>query len=232
MFCICSLLGVLWCLKIVCHLPSGSDGRVCLQCKRPRFNRWVRKIPWRRQWQPIPVFLPGKFHGRRSPGDCSPWGHRKTGLSDFHIHMFSVSRLSSFCGSAGKESCLPCRRLGSVPGLGRSPGEGKGYPLQYSGLENSMDCIVHGLAKSQTWLTFTFTLCMVWNVFYLRWFTWDCPAFPTQLAEDTFLHSIFFLLCQRWVVHRCYVFISGLSFHWFLCLSLCQHQAVLITVAL
>ena len=40
-----------------------------------------------------------------------------------------------------------------VPGLGRSPGEGKGYPLQYSGLENSMDCIVHGAAKSWTWLS-------------------------------------------------------------------------------
>ena len=43
--------------------------------------------------------------------------------------------------------------LGSIPGLGRSPGEGKGYPLQYSGLENSMDCTVHGLAKSQTQLS-------------------------------------------------------------------------------
>ena len=40
--------------------------------------------------------------------------------------------------------------LGLLPGLGRSPGEGKGYPLQYSGLENSMDCIVHGVAKSRT----------------------------------------------------------------------------------
>ena len=43
--------------------------------------------------------------------------------------------------------------LGSIPGLGRSPGEVKGYPLQYSGLENSMDYIVHGVAKSQTWLS-------------------------------------------------------------------------------
>ena len=40
--------------------------------------------------------------------------------------------------------------LGSIPGLGRSPGEGKGYPLQYSGLENSKDCIVHGVARSRT----------------------------------------------------------------------------------
>ena len=41
----------------------------------------------------------------------------------------------------------------SIPGLGRSTGEGKGYPLQYLGLENSMDCIVHGVTKSQTWLS-------------------------------------------------------------------------------
>ena len=48
------------------------------------------------------------------------------------------------CGSAGKESTSNVGDLGSIPGLGRSPGEGKDYPLQYSGLENSMDCIVHG----------------------------------------------------------------------------------------
>ena len=54
------------------------------------------------------------------------------------------------CGSAGKESTCNVGDLGSIPGLGRSPGEGKGYPLQYSGLENSVDCVVHGVAKSQT----------------------------------------------------------------------------------
>ena len=57
------------------------------------------------------------------------------------------------CGSAGKESAFSEGDLGSIPGLGRSPGERKGYPLQYSGLENSMDCIVHGVAKSQTRLS-------------------------------------------------------------------------------
>ena len=46
--------------------------------------------------------------------------------------------------------------LGSIPGLERSPGEGEGYPLQYSGLENSMDYIVHGVAKGCIWATFTF----------------------------------------------------------------------------
>ena len=53
------------------------------------------------------------------------------------------------CGSAGKESACNARDLGSIPGLGRSPGGGNGYPLQYSGLENSMDCIGCGVAKSQ-----------------------------------------------------------------------------------
>ena len=52
-----------------------------------------------------------------------------------------------------KESACNAGDLGLIPGLGRSPGEGKGYPLQYSGLENSMDCIVHGVAKSWTWLS-------------------------------------------------------------------------------
>ena len=57
------------------------------------------------------------------------------------------------CGSAGKESACNAGDLGSISGLGRSPGQGKGYPLQYSGLENSMDCIVYGVKKSRTRLT-------------------------------------------------------------------------------
>ena len=52
--------------------------------------------------------------------------------------------------SVGKESSCNAGDPSSIPGLGRSPVEGKGYPLQYSGLENSMDCIVHGVAKSDT----------------------------------------------------------------------------------
>ena len=56
-------------------------------------------------------------------------------------------------GSAGKESACNVGDLGSIPGLGRSPGEGNGYPLQYSGLENSMECVVCGVAKSWTRLS-------------------------------------------------------------------------------
>ena len=54
------------------------------------------------------------------------------------------------CASAGKESTCNVGDLGSIPELGRSPGEGKGYPLLYTGLE--MDCMVHGVAQSQTQL--------------------------------------------------------------------------------
>ena len=53
-------------------------------------------------------------------------------------------------GSAGKESACNAGDWGSIPESRRFPGEGKGYPLLYSGLENSMDCIVHGVTKNQT----------------------------------------------------------------------------------
>ena len=71
----------------------------------------------------------------------------------FSFCHFNYSLSWSFpCGSAGKESSFNVEDLGSIHALGRSPEEGKGYPLQYSGLENSMDCIVHGVAKNQTQL--------------------------------------------------------------------------------
>ena len=89
-----------------------------LQCRRPWFDSWVGKIPWRKDRLPTPVFL---------------------GFP---------------CGSAGKKkSTCNLGDLGSIPGLGRSPEEGKGYTLQYSGLENSMNSIVHGVAKSRTRLS-------------------------------------------------------------------------------
>ena len=50
--------------------------RICLQCRRPGFNPWVGKIPWKRAWEPIPVFLPGESNGQRSLVGCSPWGHK------------------------------------------------------------------------------------------------------------------------------------------------------------
>ena len=82
---------------------------------------WVRKICWRRDRLPTPVFL------------------------DFP------------CGSAGKESACNPGDLGSISGLGRSLGEGKGYPLQYSGLKNSMDSPWgHKESDRTEWLSLSF----------------------------------------------------------------------------
>ena len=85
--------------------------------RRPQFYSWVRKICWRRDRLPTPVFL------------------------DFT------------CGSAGKESTCNAGDLSLIPGLGKSPGEGKGYELKYYSLENSMGHIVQGVTKSWTQLS-------------------------------------------------------------------------------
>ena len=66
------------------------------------------------------------------------------------IVVVTYDHLGFPCGSPGKESTYNAGDLGLIPGLRRYSGEGKGYPLQYSGLENSMGCIVHGVAKTWT----------------------------------------------------------------------------------
>ena len=86
------------------------------------------------------------------------------------------------CGSANKESTCNAGDLDLIPGLGSSPEEGKGYPLQYSGLENSMDCIVHGVAKSRTRLSdfhFTSRINRDGQIKRLSWhLTMDCFVSP------------------------------------------------------
>ena len=67
---------------------------ICLQCGRPGFNPWVRKIPWRRKWQPTPVLLPVKFHGQRSLVGYSPWGCKELNRTE-QLHSFIHSRIMS-----------------------------------------------------------------------------------------------------------------------------------------
>ena len=76
-------------------------------------------------------------------------------------------------GSAGKESACNAGDLGSITGLGRSRGKENSYPLHYSGLENSKDCIVHGITKSQTWLNdfYSHLLLHTKNIINLEPFT-------------------------------------------------------------
>ena len=101
-------------------------------------------------------------------------------------------------GSAGNESVCNEGDLGSIPGLGKSPGGEKGYPLQYSGLENSMDCTVHGVAKSQTQLRDSL-------------FLWDRPLWLNHPSVDGHLGCF-----QFWPV--------WIMLLWrFLCKCLCGH---------
>ena len=104
-----------------------------------------------------------------NPMDCSPPGFsvhgdspgKKTGSSCHTLPPLGdlptqtciscIIRQGLPGGSAGKEASWKVGDLGPIPGLGRSPGERNSYPLQYFGLENSMDCIVLAVATSQTW---------------------------------------------------------------------------------
>ena len=56
--------------------------KLCLQCGRPGFNPWVRKMPWRRKRQPTPILLPGKFHGWRSLVSYSPWDCKELDMTE------------------------------------------------------------------------------------------------------------------------------------------------------
>ena len=78
----------------------------------------------------------------------------KASILSVRFSLWSNSHIHPYWGfpysSVGKEFTCNAGDLGSIPRLGRSPGEGNGYSLQYSGLENSLDCVVHGVAESRT----------------------------------------------------------------------------------
>ena len=61
---------------------------------RPRFDPWVGKIPWRKAWQPTPLFLPGEYHGQRSLVGYSPWGRKESDTTEwFSIHIIDGSQI-------------------------------------------------------------------------------------------------------------------------------------------
>ena len=94
LLCLCSVNGTTksgWqhIYYVVCYfkkLLGDSDGRE--SCRRPRFDPWVRKIPWRRKHQPTPVILPGEFHGQRSLVGYSPWGHKESDTTERQTLFF------------------------------------------------------------------------------------------------------------------------------------------------
>ena len=115
--------------------------------------------------------------------------------------------------SVGKESTRNAGKLGSIPGLGRSPGEGKGYPLQNSGLENSMDCVVHGVVKSWTGLNdFHFQFQMDVGMVRLVW----------QLQRDACLFTLSFLI--MWLLILKFISWSKLTAKALAIMSASQYQ--------
>ena len=79
---------------------------------------------------------------------CSPWGRKGSDKSEGLNRTEENNHTHAQDSSVGKESACNAGDTGLIPGSGRSPGEGKGCPLQYSVLENSMNCTVRGVAKS------------------------------------------------------------------------------------
>ena len=84
--------------------PGGANGKEpayqCRRHKKHRFNPWVRKIPWRRKWQPTPVFLPGKSHGQRSLAGYSRWGHKeldRTEAINPNTHTHTLAHTHTEC---------------------------------------------------------------------------------------------------------------------------------------
>ena len=81
-------------LRLLSHCSGIEPIYQCRRCKRYRFDPWVGKIPWCRNWQPAPVFLPGKSHGQRSLAGCSPWGLKGSDMTECvcayaHTHTLS-----------------------------------------------------------------------------------------------------------------------------------------------
>jgi len=72
----------------------AQRGSICLQCGRPRFDPWIRKIPWRRKWQPTPVFLPEESHGQRSLVGCSPQVSKESDVTErlHSLHSYTHSQ--------------------------------------------------------------------------------------------------------------------------------------------
>ena len=105
----------------------------------------------------------------------------------------SISSVGFPAGSAGKESTCSAEDLDLIPGLGRSPVEWNGYPLQYSGRENSMNCIVHGVAKSQTQLShFHFSLSYhlyIYHVPILDYFQTGSSLQQCKACSSTYWES-------------------------------------------
>ena len=103
-FCLSILFICWWTLGLLPHLAIANNTainmdvqtplRFCLQFRRPRFDPWVGKIPWSREWLPTPVFLPRELHEQRSLAGYGPWGCKESDMTEgLTLTFFFFSRL-------------------------------------------------------------------------------------------------------------------------------------------
>ena len=108
--------------------------KICLQCRRPGFDLWLRKSPWRREWLPNLAFLPGEFHGQRSLAGCSPWGCKELDTTEWLILTSWISVLL--------QSLLITLE---DPWLVLSQSSKRGLPWRFSGEESACEHWRHSL---------------------------------------------------------------------------------------
>ena len=103
--------------------PSSSVVPAC-QCTRHGFHPWIRTIPWRRKWQPTPIFLPGKSHGQRSLAGNTPWGCKQQTMTQrwsvrararTHTHVPRCGLHSMELGTVGRDLATECVRTCTHP---------------------------------------------------------------------------------------------------------------------
>ena len=141
---------------------------LCLQCGRTGFDPWVRKIPWRRKWQPALVLLPGKYHWWRSLVGYSLWGHKEKDMTErLHFHFLWDPRDYSTPGSSVhgilqvilEWVALPFSR--DLPNPGAEPVspalQTDSLPLSHQGMPSYMPAPV--LNKHTLWCWYTFLKC-------------------------------------------------------------------------
>ena len=128
--------------------PGGTSGKeLACQSRRPkrcRFIPWVEKIPWKRAWQPTPIFLLGESHGQRKLAGYSPWGGKELDTTKETVRKKKKKKCARMCeitnGEVVGERCYNLiSQANTYQLLHITAGEGNGTPLQYSCLENPMD---------------------------------------------------------------------------------------------
>ena len=182
--CVCEALFAQSCLTPCNHIEYSlllllSHFSRVQFCQAPMSTEFSRQEYWIGLPFPSPGDLPDSGIIPGSPAlQADSLSSEAPGKSYMYVWQPTPVFLGFPGGWAGKESTYNAGDLGLTPGLVRSPGEGKGYPFQYSGLENSMDCIVQGVVKRQTRLS------------YFHFHSDSDPQGESQIQYSTLTHRI------------------------------------------